>query len=57
MKIPTCFICYAWEKEMRFKQLSFLRNNILNRSNNRIDVILDKHNYIDNQNFDILRKK
>lgn len=57
MKTPTCFFCYAWGSEERYSKLDFLRKYIENRSNNRIKVILDRHSYQDNEDFNILRER
>ena len=57
MKTPTCFFCYAWGNEERYNKLDFLRKYIEERSNNRIKVILDRHTYKDNEDFNILRDR
>lgn len=57
MKKATCFFCYAWDTNERYKQLDFLRNKIENESNGLVQVILDKHSYEINADFDKLRRK
>ena len=57
MKKATCFFCYAWDSDERYDKLDFLRSSIEKRSNNHIDVVLDKHTYEDNADFDILRER
>lgn len=57
MKIPTCFFCYAWGDEERYAKLDFIRQSLKEHALSRIDVILDKHNYEDNANFDALRER
>lgn len=57
MKRATAFICYAWGSDERYKRLNFLRNYIEERSGKRIEVILDKHSYKDNADFDKLRER
>lgn len=57
MKIPTCFLCYTWGSEERYYKLDFLRKCIEERSNYRIKVILDRHSYQDNEDFNTLRKR
>ena len=54
---PICFFCYAWESEERYKTLEVLRSSIIEKSNERVDVILDRHSYEDNEDFDILRER
>lgn len=54
---PTCFFCYAWESEERFKILEVLRRSIIEKSNERVNVILDRHSYEDNEDFNILRER
>ena len=56
-KIPSCFFCYAWGSEERYKKLEFLRNEVMKKTGNQIKVILDKHDYQDNQDFEELREK
>ena len=41
VKKATCFFCYAWDTNERYKQLDFLRNKIENESNGLVQVILD----------------
>ena len=57
MKKATCFFCYAWDTNERYKQLDFLRDKIENESNGLVQVILDKHSYEINADFDKLRRK
>ena len=58
MKTATCFFCYAWDEEnIRFSKLEFLRKKIKEKAGNRVEVILDKHTYEDNADFDVLREK
>lgn len=57
MKKATCFFCYAWDTDERYKQLDFLRNKIEVESNGLVQVILDKHSYEINADFDKLRRK
>lgn len=57
MKYPTCFICYAWGLEERYQQLKFFRSMIINKANSQIQVILDRHSYADNQDFNKLRER
>ncbi len=57
MNRSTCFICYAWGSEERYKQLDFFRSKIIDESNNQLEVILDRHSYADNQDFNELRKR
>lgn len=58
MKTATCFFCYAWDDEnARFNKLEFLRKNIEEKSGDRIEVVLDKHTYEDNADFDKLRER
>ena len=58
MKTATCFFCYAWDEEnIRFGKLEFLRKRIKEKAGNRVEVILDKHTYEDNADFDVLREK
>lgn len=57
MVYPTCFICYAWGTEERYQQLEFLRSMIIEKSDSQVEVILDRHSYSDNQDFDELRER
>ena len=57
MSFPTVFFCYAWGSDERYEKLEFLREEILKKSNSRIQVILDKHSYEDNQDFNELRER
>ena len=57
MRIPTVFFCYAWEDDSRFRKLDAIREKILRKSNNMIDVILDRRNYEDNDSFEELRNR
>ena len=57
MKLPTCFFCYAWEKESRYSSLELICNSVLEKSNDRVDVVLDRHTYEDNEDFDVLRER
>ena len=57
VKKATCFFCYAWDTDERYKQLDFLRRKIEEESNGLVEVILDKHSYEINADFDELRRK
>lgn len=57
MKKATCFFCYAWDTDERYKKIDFLRKKIEDESNGLIKVILDKHSYEINADFDELRRK
>lgn len=58
MKTATCFFCYAWnEDNTRYNRLDFLREKIEEKSCDRVEVILDKHNYEDNADFNELRER
>lgn len=59
MPAATCFFCYAWNKENkekekeRYGKLDHLRKRIEEGANNRVKVILDRHDYPDNVDFDL----
>lgn len=57
MKMPTCFFCYAWGEELRYAKLEYLRSSIINKSRDRIEVVLDRHTYEDNEDFNELRER
>ena len=63
MPAATCFFCYAWNKENkekekeRYGRLDHLRKRVEEGSNNRVKVILDKHDYQDNVDFKKERRK
>ena len=57
MKSPTVFFCYAWGTEERYEKLEFLRSEIIMKSQSQIEVILDRHTYEDNADFEKLREK
>lgn len=56
-KRPSCFFCYAWGSEERYKKLEFLRKEIMQKTESQIEVILDRHDYQDNQDFEELRER
>ena len=57
MNLPSIFFCYAWETEERFKKLEYLRSEIIRVSQDQVEVILDRHDYKDNADFDELRER
>ncbi len=57
MKAATVFFCYAWGSEERYEKLEFLRSEIVKNAQFQIDVILDRHTYEDNEDFDKLRER
>lgn len=57
VKKSTCFFCYAWGTDERYKKLDYLRRKIEEESNGLVEVILDKHSYEINADFGELRRK
>lgn len=59
--LPTLFFCYAWEddknQDIRYRKLDFIRNKILEATQDDIDIVLDRHNYDYNSDMEELRKK
>ena len=47
---PTCYISYAWSDEI-LNFLLRLKSDIEKRSQNKIKVILDRHNFDVGENF------
>lgn len=57
LKSPTVFFCYAWGSEERYEKLEFLRSEIVSKSRDQVEVILDRKSYSDNADFDELRDR
>lgn len=53
----TCFFCYSWDNLDMYELLSYLKDEIEDRTKGRISVILDKRNYQYNDDFDEKLKK
>lgn len=56
-EIADMFLLLCVGEELRYVKLEYLRSSIIDKSRDRIEVILDRHTYEDNEDFNELRAR